>query len=64
MLVQALAVYYFLEVPINIAFRSSERLGPVYLYVQAGLDGLLFVDMLVHCQRGFHNENSVLILDP
>lgn len=60
----ALALYYFIEVPVNIAFKASARVGPVYLLVQLGLDVMLLLDMLVNCQRGYFNENSVLVLEP
>lgn len=87
-LIRALSLYFFWEVPLNIAFRTSVRLGAprhayrawqppmwadwqggprragiAYVYTNNVLEGLLIIDMMLHCCRAFHNSKGSLIYD-
>lgn len=51
----------FREVPVSIAFRTSERLGLQYEIAHQMLELLLIVDMLISMHKAFYNEQGVLV---
>eukprot|EP00892_Ulva_mutabilis_P004253 jgi/Ulvmu1/219/UM001_0223.1 len=60
-MIRIVALYFFWDVPFNIAFQASPRLGLLYEIANQLLEGLLIVDMVVNVFRAFYNEQGVLI---
>jgi hypothetical protein len=60
-LLRLLACYFCFEVPWNIAFRVSDRLGTEYEAVNTFLETLLLGDMLINLCRSFYNASGVLV---
>ena len=62
-LMQWLAVFFFVTVPVDIAFRCLERWNNGYYIATTLLDSLLIIDCLLSFIRAFVNTKSVLVTD-
>eukprot|EP00892_Ulva_mutabilis_P004198 jgi/Ulvmu1/214/UM001_0218.1 len=62
-LIRMVALYFFWEVPVSIAFQSASRTGLYYWVGNQVLEALLIVDMFVNISRAFYNEQGILIYD-
>ena len=62
-LMQWLAVFLFVTVPVDIAFRCLERWSRGYYIATTTLDSLLIIDCLLYFIRAFVNTKSVLVTD-
>ncbi|KAK9861698.1 hypothetical protein WJX84_004552 [Apatococcus fuscideae] len=62
-LMQWLAVFFFVTVPVDIAFRCLERWNNGYYIATTTLDSLLIADCLLYFVRAFVNTKSVLVTD-
>ena len=60
---QWLAVFFFVTVPVDIAFRCLERWSRGYYIATTTLDSLLIIDCLLYFIRAFVNTKSVLVTD-
>ena len=63
LLIHAIGLWMFFEVPFRIAFRPVDVWGLKYQIVGHVLDGMLLVDILVNMVTAFYNERSVLVFN-
>ncbi|KAK9831937.1 hypothetical protein WJX81_001333 [Elliptochloris bilobata] len=61
MAIRWLAVYYFITVPIDVAFWAKARLGAWFAALNLAADLLLMADVVLHFFRAYVSHNSVLI---
>lgn len=58
-----LALYYFIEVPIDICFRAAKRNGLWYSILGTFVDAILWVDIVINFFRSYVDEHSVVVED-
>ncbi|XRB09682.1 potassium channel skor [Pycnococcus provasolii] len=54
--------FFFIDVPLRIAFQTQQELGIFYTIVSQTLDAMLLVDMVLKCFTAYINKNSVVVV--
>jgi hypothetical protein len=59
--VRGIAFFFFLEVPFDIGFSCSSRIGHEYELAIHVLESLLLVDIVLTCCRAFYSANGAIV---
>lgn len=64
MFLQLISLYFFIEVPFNIAFRATVRLKTPYKVLNTVLEILLIIDLFFHANTAFVSAHGMLVCIP